>query len=64
MKDITSFAPIAHAISVILKWFSIQAGSDTFVDPYNIILSVYQNSLLTLTSRQISNLIAYLVKIQ
>ena len=44
---LTSFALIAHAILVILGWFSFQTDSDTFLDPFNAMLSVHQNSLLT-----------------
>ena len=48
---LTSFALIAHITSIILELFSFQTDSDTFVDPFNAMLSVYQNSLLTWTSR-------------
>ena len=48
---LTSFALIADATSVILELFSFQIDSDTFVDPFNTMLSVYHNSLLTWTSK-------------
>ena len=59
---LASFALIAHISSVILELLSFQTDSDTFVDPYNAMLSVHQNSLLTRTSRELCNWIPYLLK--